>query len=99
MDAIDLRTVRRESGLTQRQLAERTGLAQSTIARIETGLTSPTLETVERVLSAMDRRLAVVRTRGVDRSQLIRRLNMSPTQRIAANRAALDGIKQLRGRT
>jgi putative transcriptional regulator len=35
---------RRKAGLSQDQLAERIGVARSTIARIETGATTPTLD-------------------------------------------------------
>ena len=47
-----LETARRGSGLTQRKLADRAGAAQSVIARIELGDTSPTLRTLERLLAA-----------------------------------------------
>jgi len=40
------------AGLSQRELARRAGTAQSVIARIERGLTSPTWETLERLLAA-----------------------------------------------
>ena len=47
-----LREARTRAGLSQRALAERAGTAQSVIARIERGLTSPTWETLERLLAA-----------------------------------------------
>lgn len=39
-------------GLTQRNLARRAGTAQSVVARIESGATSPTWETLARLLAA-----------------------------------------------
>jgi uncharacterized protein len=45
-----LRTERHRAGLTQRQLAQRTGVPQSTIARIETGLTDPRASTLNALL-------------------------------------------------
>jgi transcriptional regulator with XRE-family HTH domain len=47
-----LREVRRAGGLTQRDLAERAGTSQPAIARIENGLASPTLSTLERLVAA-----------------------------------------------
>lgn len=37
-------TARRKVGLSQAQLAEKVGVARSTVARIETGATTPTLD-------------------------------------------------------
>ncbi len=45
-----LRTERGRAGLTQRQLSERTGIPQSTIGRIETGLTDPRASTLNALL-------------------------------------------------
>ena len=47
-----LRQARTRAGLSQRALARRAGTAQSVIARIEKGQTSPTWETLERLLDA-----------------------------------------------
>lgn len=43
---------RRRAGLSQRHLARRAGTAQSVVARIELGETSPTTETLERLVGA-----------------------------------------------
>jgi transcriptional regulator with XRE-family HTH domain len=45
---------RTQAGLSQRALARRAGTAQSVVARIEGGQTSPTWETLERLLAAAD---------------------------------------------
>ena len=47
-----LRQARTRAGLSQRDLARRAGTAQSVIARIERGQTSPTWATLERLLEA-----------------------------------------------
>ena len=47
-----LRAARARAGLTQRQVARRAGTAQSVVARIELGTTSPTWETLTRLLAA-----------------------------------------------
>jgi len=53
-----LRQTRLRAGLSQRQLAQRAGTAQSVVARIERGLTSPTWDTLERLLGAAGYELA-----------------------------------------
>src|SRR3954452_599108 len=45
-----VREGRKRAGLTQRKLADRAGTTQSAIARLESGRTAPSLETVERLL-------------------------------------------------
>lgn len=47
-----LRSARTRAGLSQRALAKRAGTAQSVVARIERGQTSPTWETLQRLLAA-----------------------------------------------
>jgi len=49
-----IREARTRAGLSQRQLAKRAGTAQSVVARIEGGQTSPTWDTLERLLAAAD---------------------------------------------
>ena len=46
--------------LSQRDLSEITKIPQSTIARIETGLVSPRIETLNKLLIAMGYRLKIV---------------------------------------
>jgi transcriptional regulator with XRE-family HTH domain len=43
---------RARAGLSQRALARRAGTAQSVVARIELGATSPTTETLQRLIDA-----------------------------------------------
>ncbi len=47
--------------LTQRELSKKTSIPQSTIARIETGMVSPRIETLNRLLIAMGYRLKIVK--------------------------------------
>lgn len=47
-----LESARTGAGLSQRKLAARAGTAQSVVARIELGETSPTLRTLENLLDA-----------------------------------------------
>ena len=48
---------RKKSGLTQRQLAERTGIAQSDISKMENGNANPSLRTLKRLAAGMGMRL------------------------------------------
>lgn len=47
-----LRTARTRAGLSQRALAQRAGTSQSVVARIELGQTSPTWDTLARLIDA-----------------------------------------------
>ena len=50
-------TARKYSGLTQKQLSERTGIAQGDISKIEKGNGNPSLRTLKRLALAMDMKL------------------------------------------
>ena len=50
---------RKESGLTQQQLAERTGISQAYISKLENGNANPSLKTLQRLASAMDKKLKI----------------------------------------
>lgn len=50
---------RLESNLTQKELAERTGIRQSNISRIESGASSPTVSTLARIAAGMGKRLKI----------------------------------------
>jgi len=54
MTAALLKQARTRARLSQRELARRAGTAQSVIARIERGQTSPTWETLQRLLAALN---------------------------------------------
>ena len=45
---------RKKSGLTQKQLSERTGIAQGDISKLENGNGNPSLKTLKRLASAMN---------------------------------------------
>ena len=47
---------RKESGLTHQQLAERTGISQADISKLENGNANPSLKTLQRLASAMDQK-------------------------------------------
>jgi len=79
-----LRHARRRAGLTQRQLAARTGIPQETIARIEAGRVDPRVTTLDRLLEGCGfglehmPRLGI----GIDRTVMRRLLEMTPSRRL-----------------
>lgn len=79
-----VRAARRAAGLSQRELAGRAGVPQSTIARIERETIDPRSATAERILAAagygleLEARLG----EGVDRTLIRRFLALTPKQRI-----------------
>ena len=81
-----LQTARERAGLTQRQLAKKARTAQSVVARIELGETSPSWSTLARLLKAAGFSLSAdLRRIGVD-PQLLddvpRILALSPEERL-----------------
>ncbi len=83
-----LRDARSRAGLTQRALAQRAGTSQSVVARIELGETSPSWDTLTRILGAAGFDLEgelvlrpVVGSHMLDDVARIRRL--TPEQRLA----------------
>lgn len=81
-----LQTARERSGLTQRQLAKKAGTAQSVVARIELGETSPSWGTLLRLLRAAGFTLSPALKRiEIDRSSLDdvpRILGLTPEERL-----------------
>ena len=48
---------RKKSGLTQKELADKTGIAQGDISKLENGSANPSLKTLRRLASGMGMRL------------------------------------------
>ena len=92
-----LREARALSGLSQRELAERAGTAQSVVGRIEAGLTTPRVDTVDRLVEAAGYHLEIelrpntaddpvvaAYRAGIDRTLLRENLRLSPDERVRA---------------
>jgi transcriptional regulator with XRE-family HTH domain len=84
-----LRKVRRDAGLSQRQLARRANTSQPAIARYERGAATPSWETLQRLASACGRQLgvsaeAVPEPHDVELAELL--LGLTPEQRLRALR-------------
>ena len=67
-----LREARRRAGLTQAELAERVGMLQPSVARLETGRRTPSVDTLERLLRACGMTLSAEPrlAAGVDRERI-----------------------------
>ncbi len=82
-----LREARSRAGLSQRQLAQRAGTAQSVVARIELGQASPTWQTLTRLLAAagfdVDAQLAIRPVVGSHMLEDVARiLGLTPEERL-----------------
>jgi transcriptional regulator with XRE-family HTH domain len=97
--ALELIRARRAAGFSQRALAERAAMPQSTVGRIEAGLMDPRLRTLDRLLRACDAELEVVPRlgHGVDRSQMRERLRLTPRERLEQLAAASNAMSRIRG--
>jgi transcriptional regulator with XRE-family HTH domain len=82
---------RRSAGMSQRQLAEKSGIPQPTIARIESGKQMPRADTLDRLLRACGWELDMTLRRGLgeDRSLIKSWLALTPEER--AERGAAYG--------
>lgn len=50
---------RKESGITQKELSELTGIAQGDISKLENGNANPSIKTLERIATALGKRLKI----------------------------------------
>jgi transcriptional regulator with XRE-family HTH domain len=79
-----VRFARSRAGLTQRQLAAKSGVPQETIARIERGRADPRVGTLDRLLEGcgygleVEPRLGI----GIDRTQIAELLDLTPSRRL-----------------
>jgi transcriptional regulator with XRE-family HTH domain len=92
--------LRRASGLTQGELAQRLGRSQAAVAKLERPGANPTVETLEEALNALGYRLdlrAVRGSSGVDETLIARNLRMSPAERLTAFQTAHAEVAALRG--
>lgn len=78
-----IREARRRAGISQQELANRTGLQQPAIARWESGRVEPSLSTVERLVGAcgLELQLALAHADTADGASL-QNLALSPEERL-----------------
>ena len=82
-----LKLARLEAGLSQRELAERAGVSQSEIARIESGQREPSIPTLQKILAGAGKEL---RFRLVELDDHDRVLAARHARRSKSEKAAVD---------
>lgn len=92
---MEVRQARQARGWTQRKLAIRAGVPQSTIGRIEAGLVDPRVSTLERILRACGHELGFRVGQGVDRGQIQEILRWSPRERLEGLKSAAASLDRL----
>lgn len=75
--AVVVRTARRCRGLTQAQLAERTGVDQARVSRVEHGHEKPSFDTVKRLLAGTGHRIYAAPTTRDDAATIATRIRDS----------------------
>jgi predicted transcriptional regulator len=91
-----VRYARRRAGLTQRALAERAGVPQPAIARIESGSVSPRLSTLLELIepAGFTVELAPRTGEGVDETLIRATLRRSPEERIRSATLAACSLRE-----
>src|SRR4051794_3154016 len=94
-----VREARHGAGLTQAELAERLGLSQAAIARLERPGANPTLRTLQRAVEATGNQLELgssPRKRSFDETLIASNLRMRPADRLRAFQSAHASVERLR---
>jgi len=93
-----VREARRRAGLTQRELAVKAGTTQSAIARLETGRSTPTVDSVLRLvrLCGLDVEFWLVERDESDWAQARRRLRMAPEELMDRNSRTVRTMTEMR---
>lgn len=50
---------RKKQNITQKELSKMTGIRQSNLSRIETGICSPTLDTLQKIAVSLGKKLTI----------------------------------------
>lgn len=90
-----LREARRAAGLTQAELAERAGLTQSVVARMERPGSNPTVGVLERALGAAGATLDTAPLAQVDETQIVENLRLTPEERLMTMHRSLRNIEEM----
>jgi transcriptional regulator with XRE-family HTH domain len=93
-----VREARRRAALSQRELAERAGTTQSAIARLETGRSTPSFDTVLRLvrLCGFDLDIMLAVRDDSDWLQARRLRGLSPNQRVRRMERVAHQMHELR---
>lgn len=100
-----IRDARRAAGLTQAELADRLGISQSAIAKLEREGSNPTVETLDRVLRPTGHRLQLIASAwrtaidepgpSIDVSLVRQHLRLDPGRRIAELEHLYDDMSKI----
>lgn len=98
--ATALRQARRRAGLTQRRLAAKAGVPQSTVARIESSAMDPRVSTLDALLRACGDELRAVPRIGIGIDRTVARANLTatPDQRMHNMVASSNNLARLMAR-
>src|SRR5688500_15007812 len=96
--AMRIRQARQARGWTQRKLALRAGVPQSTVGRIEAGIVDPRVSTIQRILRACGEEWDVRAGEGIDRTQMWQLFRLTPRERLETIATAAVNVEPLRGR-
>ncbi len=91
-----VRAARRGAGLTQRELAERLGVSQPVIARLERRGANPTIATLDHIVATTNHslRLELDVESGIDESMIAADLAISADQRLRRFESFYDFAKR-----
>lgn len=81
-----LKSARRESGVTQVELARRLGVSQAAVAKLKRPGANPTVATLDDALRSIGRRLVLSTEplgRGIDETLIVEHLRLTPGERLA----------------
>lgn len=95
-----IRAIRRDSGVTQDQLAVRAATTKTAISRLESGAISPSARTLQRLLISLGCELrlgAEPLEPSIDASQLTAVAQLTPTERLDHGIASLGSLSTLVG--
>ena len=94
-----VREARRRAGLSQRELAERARTTQSAIARLETGRSTPSFDTVLRLvrLCGFDLDVMLVMRDESDMAQARGLLELTPAQRVVEGVQTANTMLKIQG--
>jgi transcriptional regulator with XRE-family HTH domain len=94
-----VREARKRARLSQRELAEKAGTTQSAIARLETGRSTPSFDSVLRLvrLCGLDLDVMLVERDESDWIQAQRLLALSPAERVSLGVRTANAMLAIRG--
>ena len=96
-----LQLARLEAGLSQRELADRAGVAQSEIARIESGKREPSIPTLQRMLAGagLEVRFRLSQLDDHDRVLAARQARRSKAEKVAVEQRHRRNVERFAGKS